>query len=305
MVRLVESPAQTLLESHARELTGALTAYRLDDGTELRVYLMTGDILAAHSQDDVYHLLRRLVARGALSQPRADALEDQLSSEEHRDIAETTTQLVDHLFEEVEDELLLEVLFDRFKENIAQFLVAQGPPQFEPMEAIFVPNLQIGHDTPALLEELRATVERSGALLEARIQAQSLTPGSRPARQPAEETLLRVLGERLALADLLHRSPYEPFDTLELVVDMLAGGLVVAEGEPPVQEPEELGVDALSADEPTSEVPEDIEPDAPPVDALPVEPAPDTPDTPDLLETTELPALVLAEGVLGYFERCG
>jgi hypothetical protein len=211
---LKESPRRKLLDSHAEALTGCISALRRD-GVGMRVYLNAGSVIAAHAADDDESLVRRLTSRGVLRPAQVVALREQAGEE----------PLVDMLFDFVDEDILSEMLFDRFRENIAQFISGRGPIRFEAMEAVFVPNLQLGHDTGKLLSSLGDIVDRTTDLLSPEHIGRKLHPAG-PARQPAEETLVELFAAPLTVEELLQDSPYESFETLDLLVDMLADGVL-------------------------------------------------------------------------------
>ena len=124
-VRFSVSPADRLLDCHSRALTGCL-ASRRRDGMRIRVFLSDGDIVAAHADDDENRILRRLVAQESLSLAQSAELRDGASSD----------YLIDLLYEHVPEEVLSHVLFERFKENIAQLLTAPSVQEFEPLEFV-------------------------------------------------------------------------------------------------------------------------------------------------------------------------
>jgi len=230
-------PDQELTRLLAEGVTGCLSAVGVAGGG-LRLYLMSGEVLAAHADEDDELLLRRLIARGNLGPGEAAQLR-----------AAGDEALSEALFSVVDEDALLEVLFDRFRENIADFLGATAPTIFEPLDAIFVPNLQVAHDTAELLAELRALLLRTEHLRTDEGQRVTLQVGSEGPRHPSETALVELIGRRLGLDELLRESPYELLETLDIVIDMLEAG-VVAELVPEPVSPEAAPTDVIAPDEP-------------------------------------------------------
>jgi hypothetical protein len=196
--------------------TGRLTT-RESSGCVVDVYLMNGDVLAAHAEDDQEQLVRRLGVLGSLNSAESEAL---LSGDAELPIE-------DRLYEVVPEDPLLEVLFSRFKNNVARFLASDGPCVFSEMEAIFVTNLQFSHDTGALLAEAYEILDRTTGLLANPSPLVLVTRGSEPAILPTEDRLVRLVGlDGCTLDDLLRGSPFEAYESLDLLVDMIRRGTV-------------------------------------------------------------------------------
>lgn len=253
------------LREHLREgVTGCLTL-RDRHGADLRVYVMQGDILASHGPEDGRWVIRRLVNNGALTESQGEEYTRLLASGERLD---------ELLFGHVPDELLLDLLAARFRQSLFDFLCVSGLPSFEPMDAVFVDNIQVGHDSLALLEDLEVRRERTRGL---RIRAGTITirPGRGRPKRLEEARLLDLCDGPVRLVDLLAVSPMEQGETLDLLYEMIGAGLVLADGFFPADddEPTEVsGADGLaellpdSALEPADVWPEDVaEPQAAPV----------------------------------------
>ncbi len=210
-----ESPRRTLLDSYTQKKTGCLSAVR-SDGHAVRIYLNAGELIAAHSGDDDEAVVRRLISRGVLRPAQVVEIRHRAGEE----------PLGDFLYNYVDEALLSELLFERFQENIASFMVGRGPVDFEPMEAVFVPGLQLGHDTAALLESLSAVTQRTEPLCAPDQQERRLALATAAPRSRAEELLASLLTTPLMLDELLLDSPYERHATLDLLADMLEGDVL-------------------------------------------------------------------------------
>jgi hypothetical protein len=212
--------------------TGRLTT-RESSGCVVDVYLMNGDMLAAHAEDDPEELVRRLGVLGSLNTAESEAL---LSGDAELPIE-------DRLYQVVPEDPLLEVLFSRFKNNVTRFLASDGPCVFSEMEAIFVTNLQFSHDTGALLAEAYEVLDRTTALLANPSPLVLVTRGSEPAILPTEDRLVRLVGsDGCTLDELLRDSPFEAYESLDLLVDMIGRGTVHTAVELADRDNEELSV---------------------------------------------------------------
>ncbi len=188
---------------------------RLADGNVIAVYVMLGDIVAAHADDDRDRLLTLLKNSGVAEAGVIDA----------RRAASSTASLTEELFEIVPEEALQELLAERFRENLFRFLQAESSTQYEEMESVFVDNIQVGHESRPLVAELDALVKAT-----ARLRCPPslvLCPGGGTVKDAAPRRLLALCNPRLPLSDLLQRSPFEAGRTLALTMEMLERGVLV------------------------------------------------------------------------------
>lgn len=181
---------------------------------------MQGDVLASHGPDDARWVVRRLVNNGALTETQG---------EEYTRLLAEGERLDELLFGHVPDELLLDLLAARFRQSLLDFLCVHALPTFEPMDAVFVDNIQVGHDTASLLEDLEGRRERTRGL-RARMATITIRPGRGRPKRLEEARLLDLCDGPIRLVDLLHSSPMEQGETLDLLHEMIGLGLVVADG---------------------------------------------------------------------------
>jgi len=183
----------------------------------LALYVMLGEVLAVHASDDRDRLLRLLANNGAVSPDRIERL--------RRDITEGRS-ITEALFDLLPEELLQDLLQERFRENLFLFLQSAGTATFEPMESVFVENIQVGHDSRTLVEELDQLVHKTVRLRQP--PGLVLAPGSGTMKQADHLKIASICHPRLPLADLLQRSPWEAGRTLACVAEMLERGSLVA-----------------------------------------------------------------------------
>lgn len=197
-------------------MTGCISV-QVSAGHTLDVYIMLGEILAAHATDDRERLLRMLQNTGAVEDAKIEAL---------RRLRTDGSSVTEELFEIVPEEVLQELLSERFRENLFQYLQFNGDPTFEPMESVFVENIQVGHDSRALVEELDALVVATARLREP--PGLVLAPGAGTIKDARHLKLASLCRPHLPIGDLLRRAPWEPSRTLALIAELLERGALVA-----------------------------------------------------------------------------
>lgn len=254
-----QDPLRVLREHLALGVTGCLTL-RDKDGAELRVYVMQGEVLASHGAEDSRLVVRRLVNHGALTETQAARIGHRLDAGERLD---------DLLVELVPDDLLLDVMAARFRQCLLEFLSVAALPTFEPMDAVFVDNIQVGHNTAALLGELEGRRDRVRGL-RAHASAVTVRAGRGRPRSLEEARLLDLCEQPVRVSELAARSPLEQGETLDLVHGMIGTGVLLAEGLFPGddEEPTELSqLDQQPGDEPDTGIQElDVWPEAAPIE---------------------------------------
>jgi hypothetical protein len=172
-------------------------------------------------------MLRILLKRGWIQEDRLHSLKDKSEF----------IPIYDALLEDGENMRLRDAFYDRFRENLCRALEAKAPLSFEAMDAVMIPNIQLCHDTEALLEEAYATVERTRKL-RGRTGIHLVQRGTRPALSPAETKLLNLVIEPTPLQTILRQSPFESFQSWDLLSDLLGrGALESAEPQKPEKAP--------------------------------------------------------------------
>lgn len=208
-------PHEALIDALEAGQTGCLLA-RGADGADHRIYVMLGGVLAAHTEADDRLILGRLSARGGVAEQTLDELQGRLDG---------GGALGDALFDALPEEEVLALLFERFRENLRGFLRAPRLESFEALDAVFTDNIQVGHDSLALIAELVHAEARTAAL---RAQPELvLAAGAAEPEGELERQLAERCRGRTHLRELLERSPAEAGRTLEAVQDMLERGALV------------------------------------------------------------------------------
>jgi len=228
-----EDAIHSLRESLTKGLTGCLTSH---GGGAYRVFLMQGDILAAHGPDDGIWIVRRLVNNGAITEAQGRQVIFYLGQ---------GYRLEELLLDQVPDKLFLDLLGERFRQNLLDFSFTAGAIQFEKMDAIFVDNIQVGHDSNELIEDIVALRDRIAPLRRQMDHAQ-LHPGVSRPQSRREARLLDLCQGLTRLDELIVTSPYEEGPTLDLIQRMLDNGAL----EVPSHSAPTLTPEAFEPDEP-------------------------------------------------------
>lgn len=206
----------------------------------VRVYVQEGHLLAAEGAEDVSALLRRLSLQGSVPESR------------HRELVamvELGEPAFGALLDEVPPDVLDPVLHERFRDNLARFLGAEGMPKFESLSGVFVDNLQLGYDARQLVESCSSMWDAA-----MRIELDTeLVPGPHRPADPRHRAVLEALEETRVVSSLIGRLPLEPIAARAMIAEMLEAGFVVVAGD--------LEEDDLAVDEPTEMVERsDVEP---------------------------------------------
>lgn len=203
------------LQNHIQDsATGCLSSAD-GFGIPLQLYLLNGNIVAAHAGDDTHALLRILLKRGWIEESQLHELKAQSAF----------MPIYDALLQEGESMRLREAFYDRFRENLCRFLEAKSPVVFEALEAVMIPNIQLSHETPALVDEAFSIVERTQKFRTEK-GLQLVQAGERPALSGSEKKLLKLVEESTPLQEIVRRSPFESFQSWDLLSDMLERGVL-------------------------------------------------------------------------------
>lgn len=193
--------------------TGCLTGRTA--GGPVAVYVMLGEVLAAHADDDDARVLALLANAGTVELARLEQLRERIAE---------GTPISEALFDAVPDQEVLDLFFERFRENLFQFLAGSVQVEFTPMEAVFTDNIQVGHDSRALIAELDALQAQLRPVL---MEPDAvLVPGTASPVDPEQARLLRFCGDGAPLGHLVQRAPWEASRTLERILAMLDAGVL-------------------------------------------------------------------------------
>lgn len=205
-------------------MTNRALAARLEQGdtgrlrvgrgsSALHVCVWNGEIVAATSEDDLRHILRRLLISGELD---ADRVQHLIAMEDSGEAVFGT------LCDEVDPEVMETVLLDRFTENLTRFLGSAARPRFSHVPAIFADNFQLGHDAAALMQSSADAWDDAMSV----DPEMDVFPGSAPPRTELQRIVLARVGNGCTLSNLLVQLPAEPFSARALVARMLRSRMV-------------------------------------------------------------------------------
>ncbi len=203
---------ESLVRALNEGVTGALLGHT-PTGERCTAYVMAGDLLAVQAADDDLALLRRLVNAGHLKARQAADIEREV---------ESGGAAAPLLFDLLPEQIVTDALYERFRENTFRFLAGSGSVAFEPMDAVFVDNIQVGHDTTALLAELTAQREYLAALgLDPRMVVYA---GQATVSTDDQAQIATLTANGASLGEILELSPFEATRTQILVASMLDAG---------------------------------------------------------------------------------
>ena len=181
---------------------------------ELSIYVMEGEILAARSDDDDTMLLRRLLRNGHVDKAELSALRSEAQG----------GRLEEVLLNKLPAEQAETLSFDRLRENLGRFLMAEAP-SFESMDSLLIGHLHIGHNSRKLIAELEALLE-SGAELSSEQGLSTTLARSGFEPTPEQEPLWSLVNEPRSVAWILQKAPSEELDTLAALARMLEDGVL-------------------------------------------------------------------------------
>jgi hypothetical protein len=191
----------------AAERTGCLRVYVPARGEAL-VYLLDGDVIAATTPDDASSLLGRLTARGRVPADIAKGLN------EAAPLTMTTLERA------VQATAVERLMAGRFRDNLIFFLFDGGRFEFEEMETVRIPHIQMGHDSAGLLRELEVVHGRIAPWMNVQ-RVRRITSGDKNPGSPQQRHIQALCTAGVRLDKLVEASPFFPAQTLVLVAQMI------------------------------------------------------------------------------------
>ncbi|MEN0062517.1 MAG: hypothetical protein AAGA48_10235, partial [Myxococcota bacterium] len=209
-----ENPATIALLSHVDEqATGSLRIGR--EGRDRSLHLLNGSLIAATAHDDPFRITQVLRVRGILSPKQAAALQQR---------SKEGVEIFGDLLELAGGPVFDGILRDRFYQNLCDVLSSDASPQFLPRRGIFEHNIQMGHDTHALVRTACNDCDTAALIdLDAEIVRGPADVGTGPARA----LLVARLDERpRTVRQLIEGSPFEPIRARLLIAELLREGVI-------------------------------------------------------------------------------
>lgn len=181
---------------------------------DIDLFLMEGEVLAARSDDDDHMFLRRLLAEGICDRSELGALRQQANG----------GRVEDALFSRLSPDQAQAIAFDRLRENLGRFLMG-AEPSFQPLDALFVGHLHIGHDSRKLLRETEALVSQVSELASpAGLQLTLARTGFEP--EEHQLPIWQLLSEPRTVAWVAQKAPSEELEALGHIARMLEDGVL-------------------------------------------------------------------------------
>ena len=199
--------------------TGKLTVGA--GAVEVAVHLLRGEVVAATAADDDRQSVRMLLSTGILNSSQADEYDVMIES---GDDVFSALLIFGRAFDEV--------LVGRFRQNLCDYLSSVSAPRFYEQKGVFVANIQMGHDTRRLLDELCAQCDVARVVdvdnLVVRGVVEPTTTGS---ADPMSRTVANLVGTQpRTISSLLHELPLEPTRARVLIGQLLAIGVLETPG---------------------------------------------------------------------------
>jgi hypothetical protein len=209
---------EALLESLQNSETGQLTV-----GTAKKQYqvsILNGSIVGATSSVDRQKLLHRLNLEKQLPISRIKALESLIKQKQ---------PIMGLLIDEVDHRRLEKLLFEQYLDNICAYLGSSDRPVFKKLEAIFVDNLQLGHEPFEMVERCAQLWDQADKL---NLRAK-LVIGPRPPDNELQGLIFERLNKRpRSAATLTMMLPLEPVAARALLSNMIRARMAVVDGDP-------------------------------------------------------------------------
>lgn len=208
---------EALRDLHGANATGMLVlrAARFDD---IDVYFMDGQVIACSGLGDEWLMGRLLIASGTVS---ADDMQRAMGREDHE-------SMIDFL---MQNELLSMnslqgIQADRFRDNVHFACTAPwSDASFSKQDAVFPPDMQLGIDTPGLLDEIAEWYERVQPLLVMQRRGQdpvfARVPKSRLGKGELK-IVTKLVKQPIPLSTALALSPLPRYRTLASLAQLVA-----------------------------------------------------------------------------------
>ena len=203
--------ARSLLARVDSRSTGKLTVGA--GAAEIAVYLLDGEVVAATATDDDRQIVRMMMALGEIDEATAAKIGAQI--DDGGDAFQSLINVGDALDG---------VLSERFRQNLADYLGSVSAPRFLDQRAVFVTNIQMGHDTRKLVDELCLQCDVARAIdTEITVVRGRADPGVDPRRRKIAESVGQA---PRPLSSVLDELPMEPLRARVLVGELLVMGVI-------------------------------------------------------------------------------
>ncbi|MEZ4236712.1 MAG: hypothetical protein R3F59_11265 [Myxococcota bacterium] len=178
------------------------------------MFLLDGDVVAATSADDERQVVHMLLALDEIDEATAARITADLEggSDAYQGLMGV-------------GEVLDQVLAERFRQNLADYLGSASAPRFLDQRALFVTNIQMGHDTRRLIDELCLQNDVAKAISSDMVVVRGRTD---PGKDPRRLRIASSVGVTpVTVASVLDGLAMEPLRARVLVGELLATGVLV------------------------------------------------------------------------------
>ena len=199
---------KTLLQLIKDRATG-----RLEVGagaSAVSVYLLHGDVVAAVSKEDDRQLVHLLALRGVIDLKQRSALDEKIEA--------TGTVFADLLG--LGNKHLDDLLSGRFRQNLCDYVASLERPRFTPQKAVFVDNIQMGHESRALVEACCALATKAERIS---LDVLLIRSAGRPRKGIKALVTSMLTSEPQTVSSLLLRIPIEPTSARGLLFRLREG----------------------------------------------------------------------------------
>ena len=207
----------TLRQLNEANATGILHL-RAGTCTDADVYFMDGVVISVCTLADDWLLSRLMTASGALGREELEQLHADLDNMPLPDALLQRDMLAVETMQRIQGEC--------FHENFVRACVSPWESaDFLAEDVVFPANMQLGVDTPALLEQAQSWYQRVQALLA--IAARPCDPVFHRTREPlpaddGQSAVASLCRDPITLSEVVARSPFVPFRTELILVRMVA-----------------------------------------------------------------------------------
>lgn len=205
--------ARALLTRSAEGFTGRMSVGSGE--ATLSVHLLGGELIGASSADDVSRVVRLLTMRGVLTAQESEFFERHIAAGE---------RVLGEVLDVAEGPLLDAVLRDRFIQNLADFVATDHEPASTPDRSVFLDNVQMGHDTEALV---LATCNDVDVAVQLDLEQLVMRGHAEVPRGVSVSLLMELIHARpRTVQSVLDAVPMEPLRARRMLVDLIEAGVV-------------------------------------------------------------------------------
>lgn len=204
-----------LLQLLADRATGRLAT--ATGASEVNVYLLNGEVVAAVTGDDERQLVHLMTLQGIFTPEQRSVLDDRID--------EGQSVFGDLLGLAPDD--IEKLLAQRFRQNLCDYVDSMSRPTFTPQKTVFVDNLQMGHESRALVEACCAMATKASRIS---FDVELVRGRNQPRRGAGVQAAALLTDVPQTVSSLLLRMPMEPTPARGILVDLVGEGAAALPG---------------------------------------------------------------------------